>query len=107
MDGDDQMDPRYAPESMAPRIDGRAVVTKGNRYSSFASLRQMPVVRLMGNAALTFLVKVATGCWTKFDPANGDLTTRRTVLELLDLDRLPPRYFFECGFLIELGMRRA
>ena len=107
MDGDDQMDPRYLPDMLAPLIEGRADVTKGNRYSSFASLRQMPVVRLMGNAALTFLVKVATGYWTMFDPANGYVAMRRTVLELLDLDRLPPRYFFECGFLIELGMRRA
>lgn len=107
MDGDDQMDPRHLPDLLAPLLEGQADVTKGNRYSSFAALRQMPVVRLMGNAALTFLVKVATGYWTLFDPANGYVAMRRTVLELIDLDKLPPRYFFECGFLIELGMRRA
>lgn len=107
MDGDDQMDPRYLPDMLAPLLEGRADVTKGNRYSSFASLRQMPMVRLMGNAVLTFLVKTATGYWNMFDPANGYIAVRRTVLEMLDLGKLPPRYFFECGFLIELGVRRA
>ena len=107
MDGDDQMDPRHLPDMLAPLLESRADITKGNRYASFAALRQMPAVRLMGNAALTFLVKAATGYWTMFDPANGYVAMRRTVLEVMNLQRLPRRYFFECGFLIEAGMRRA
>jgi glycosyltransferase involved in cell wall biosynthesis len=107
MDGDDQMDPRYLPDMLAPLVEGRADIAKGNRYASFSALQQMPGVRLFGNAVLTFLVKAATGYWTMFDPANGYVAMRRTVLELIDLDRLPRRYFFECGFLIEAGMRRA
>ncbi|HVS19550.1 MAG TPA: glycosyltransferase family 2 protein [Planctomycetota bacterium] len=107
MDGDDQMDPRYLPDMLAPLVEGRADITKGNRYSSFAAVRQMPGVRLAGNAVLTFLVKAATGYWTMFDPANGYVAVRRTVLELIELEQLPKRYFFECGFLIEAGLRRA
>jgi dolichol-phosphate mannosyltransferase len=107
MDGDDQMDPQHLPALLTPLIEGRADMTKGNRYASFASVRQMPTVRIVGNAGLTFLVKMASGYWSNFDPANGYIAMRRTLLEMLDLPKLPKRYFFESGLLIELGMRRA
>src|SRR5258708_1678082 len=32
---------------------------------------------------------------------------RPAVLERIDLDRLPKRYYFESGFLVELGILRA
>jgi hypothetical protein len=107
MDGDDQMDPAQLPALVAPLIAGQADVTKGNRYASAASVRAMPVVRIMGNAGLTFLVKAASGYWNIFDPANGYVALRREALEALQIERLPERYFFESGLLIELGIRRA
>ena len=67
----------------------------------------MPFVRMVGNAGLTFLVKLASGYWNNFDPANGYVALRTKVLERIDLDELPRRYFFESGFLIELGILRA
>jgi dolichol-phosphate mannosyltransferase len=107
MDGDDQMDPGQLPALVAPLIAGQADVTKGNRYASAASVRSMPLVRIMGNAGLTFLVKAASGYWNIFDPANGYVALRREALEALEIERLPRRYFFESGLLIELGIRRA
>jgi len=107
MDGDDQMDPGQLPALVAPLIAGQADVTKGNRYASASSVRAMPLVRIMGNAGLTFLVKAASGYWNIFDPANGYVALRREALEALDIERLPRRYFFESGLLIELGIRRA
>lgn len=107
MDGDDQMDPENLPEILAPLLAGHADMVKCNRYSTLASLQQMPLVRIAGNAGLTFLVKLASGYWNTFDPANGYIALRTRVLERLDLDRLPRRYFFESGFLIELGILRA
>jgi glycosyltransferase involved in cell wall biosynthesis len=107
MDGDDQMDPSYLPALVQPLVDGRADMVKCNRYWSRASLQEMPIVRLIGNAGLGFLVKMASGYWSIFDPANGYIAVRTQVLERLTLDRLPKRFFFESGFLIELGIQRA
>jgi hypothetical protein len=89
------------------QVVGRADVTKCNRYWSLGALRQMPLVRMIGNAGLTFLVKVASGYWNIFDPANGFVAIRTKALERLPLAKLPKRYFFESGFLIELGIQRA
>jgi len=107
MDGDDQMDPAHLPRLLAPLLENTADVTKCNRYSSLDSLKQMPAVRVLGNAGLTFLVKLASGYWNNFDPANGYLALRASVLERLDIPRLPRRYFFESGLLIALGIQRA
>lgn len=107
MDGDDQMDPVHLPRLLAPLLAGECDMTKCNRYSSLGSLKQMPIIRVIGNTGLTFLVKLASGYWNTFDPANGYIALRTPVLERVDLDALPRRYFFESGFLIELGIQRA
>ncbi|MCY2960266.1 MAG: glycosyltransferase family 2 protein [Planctomycetota bacterium] len=107
MDGDDQMDPAHLPALVQPLLDGRADVVKANRYSSLGSLRGMPLVRVVGNGGLAFLVKLASGYWNVFDPANGYFAARGEALARLDIDSLPERYFFESGFLIELGIQRA
>jgi hypothetical protein len=107
MDGDGQMDPSYLQALVQPLIEGRADVTKCNRYWSLGALRQMPLVRMIGNAGLTFLVKAASGYWNIFDPANGFVAVRTKVLERIQIEKLPKRYFFESGFLIELGIQRA
>lgn len=103
MDGDDQMDPAHLSRLVAPLYDGRADMTKGNRWGDGSALRQMPLVRILGNTGLTFLVKFASGHWSLFDPANGYLALRTEVLGMLRR-KLPARYFFESGLLIELGI---
>ncbi len=107
MDGDDQMDPAALPQLLEPLIDGRADMTKGNRYAHTDALKAMPAVRIIGNAGLTFLVKMASGYWSLFDPANGYVALRTDVLRRFDLSKLHKRYFFESGFLIQLGILRA
>lgn len=107
MDGDAQMDPAYLPQLVQPLVDGHADVVKCNRYWSVKSLRDMPAIRIVGNAGLTFLVKVASGYWNIFDPANGYVAVRTRALERIDVERLPRRYYFESGLLVELGIQRA
>lgn len=107
MDGDGQMDPARLGELLRPLLEHEADLAKGNRYQHFRSLRRMPPARLVGNSLLTFLVKLASGHWSIFDPANGFLAVRAEVLRRLDLDRLPRRFFFESGLLIELGILGA
>lgn len=107
MDGDDQMDPAQLPRLLAPLLENRADMTKGNRYHDLRALRRMPRRRIIGNASLTFLVKQASGYWNMFDPTNGYFAIRTDVLRRLNLDKLPKRYFFESGFLIHLGVLSA
>lgn len=107
MDGDGQMDPDMIPRLVGPLVRHEADFTKGNRYRNARSLDGMPLVRRLGNAGLTFLVKLASGHWRMFDPTNGFVAARADLLRRLDLDRLPRGYFFECGLLIELGLLRA
>ena len=107
MDGDDQMDPAFLPQLIQPLVEGEADLTKGNRYESMSSITDMPVIRVLGNAGLTFLVKLASGYWKLFDPANGYVAMRAGVLRRIHLERLYDRYFFESGLLIEMGKLRA
>lgn len=107
MDGDDQMDPKAMGRLLAPLLAGRADMAKGNRYQDFRSLKKMPTVRIIGNAGLTFMIKMASGYWNMFDPTNGYFAIRTEALARANLDRLPDRYFFESGFLIQLGILGA
>ncbi len=104
MDGDGQMDPAELPRLIEPLASGRVDYAKGNRFRHLPELKAMPPVRLLGNSALSFLVKAASGQWGVMDPTNGYTAIHRRALEELDLDRLAERYFFESDMLIQLGM---
>ncbi len=107
MDGDGQMDPAYLPSLVEPLILGKADYTKGNRFRSALSLAEMPMARRLGNATLSFFIKISSGYWNVIDPANGYLAIRREVLELLPFELVHPRYFFESSMLIALRVIRA
>lgn len=104
MDGDGQMNPAYLPRLLDPIIDGQSEYAKGNRFMFHRELEAMPKHRLVGNFILTFLTKLASGYWNVFDPQNGYVAIRTTVLRVLDLDRLSRRYFFENDLLINLNI---
>lgn len=107
IDGDGQMDPALIDRFVRPIHAGEADYTKGNRFFSIELLRQMPIPRLLGNSALSFATKLATGYWDIFDPTNGYTAIHARVLELLPLDKLAPRYFFESDLLFRLNTLRA
>jgi dolichol-phosphate mannosyltransferase len=107
MDGDNQMDPAYLPALIAPLVRGEADYTKGNRFFDVYSLGAMPAVRFLGNASLSFIVKMASGYWDIMDPTNGYTAIHHVALRRLPLDRLDRRYFFECDMLFRLATIRA
>jgi dolichol-phosphate mannosyltransferase len=102
IDGDGQMDPAYIPNMIAPLIQGLADYTKGNRFHDFVALRRMPVVRRLGNIALGFMAKTATGYWNIFDPTNGYIAIRADILSQLPIERIVHTYYFETSMLAEL-----
>ena len=107
LDGDGQMDPAQIPHLIAPILAGHADVAKGNRFWNLESVAAMPFVRLLGNAALSFVTKFSTGYWNVFDPTNGFVALHREALGRVALERLSRRYFFESDLLFRLYVARA
>ncbi|MEA2820176.1 MAG: hypothetical protein QOJ86_2180 [Bradyrhizobium sp.] len=103
IDGDGQMDPALVGRFIVPIALGIADYTKGNRFFSPETVQGMPVNRMLGNAILSFLSKLSSGYWRIFDPTNGYTAIHRAVLEILPLDKLVGRYFFESEMLFRLG----
>jgi len=87
-----------------PLTDEGYDYTKANRFLHTAALQQMPLPRLFGNFALTFLTKLASGYWHVFDPQNGYVAVRTTALRELDLSQLARDFFFENDMLIRLNI---
>ena len=102
IDGDGQMPLWLVPQLVEPLVRGEADYTKGNRFRDFATLRQMPVIRRIGNVALSFLAKAATGYWNLFDPTNGFVAVRADVLSQVPLRKIDRTYFFETSMLSHL-----
>jgi dolichol-phosphate mannosyltransferase len=107
IDGDGQMEPKYIDDLVGPLIKDEADYTKGNRFQDFRALKTMPKIRLFGNSALSFMVKLASGYWNIIDPTNGYTAIHRRVLDKLDLAKVSRRYFFESDMLIRLNIINA
>lgn len=107
IDGDGQMDPSLLHLLTDPIVQGDADIAKGNRLRDLTVLGRMPVVRRFGNLALSFLVKLASGYWRVFDPCNGYIAVRASLLRRLRFDRLDDRYFFEISLVCEAYLADA
>ena len=107
IDGDGQMDPALIDTFARPILRGQADYTKGNRFFNLEDVRQMPIARLVGNAALSFFNKVSSGYWGVFDPTNGYTALSAKLIPLIPWDKVAERYFFESDVLFRLGTLRA
>ncbi len=107
VDGDGQMDPALIPDFVTPIANGEADYTKGNRFFDLEEIRQMPKMRLFGNATLSFMTKLSSGYWDLFDPTNGFTAIHANVASHLPLKKISHRYFFETDMLFRLNILRA
>lgn len=107
VDGDGQMDPGLIIDFVTPIAAGEADYTKGNRFFNLEEIRAMPTVRLLGNAALSFMTKLSSGYWDLFDPTNGYTAIHRDVAQRLPFEKISHRYFFETDMLFRLNTLRA
>lgn len=107
MDGDDQMDPGFLEMLTAPVVFGDADYAKGNRFHAPHYLRQMPRIRIFGNAMLSFLNKMSSGYWKLMDPTNGYTCLDSRLVEEIDFDKIDKRFFFESDLIFQLGLTRA
>ena len=105
VDGDGQMDLADLTKLLDALVDDpRYGYAKGNRLVDQKALSRMPRLRVIGNFALTFLTKVASGYWYVVDPQNGYFAIRRDVWERLDPARISDGYFFENDMLVGLNV---
>ena len=107
IDGDGQMDPALIPSFVGIILLGEADYTKGNRFFEPEGVASMPLGRLIGNAGLSFLAKISSGYWHSFDPTNGFFAIHASLVELLPLDKISKRYFFESDLLFRLNVITA
>ena len=107
VDGDGQIDPFLIPQLVAPLLDGSADYAKGNRFFNVEKIKEMPVLRILGNLGLSFYSKLSSGYWDVFDPNNGFIAIRTETAKKLPFTKISDRYFFESDMLFRLNLTRA
>jgi dolichol-phosphate mannosyltransferase len=107
IDSDGQMDPAFLPVLIRPLLQGDADYVKGNRFFNIEDVKQMPLIRIVGNAGLSFLTKLSTGYWHVFDPTNGYTAAHQAVLKYVPFEKISKGYFFESDMLFRMGTIRA
>ena len=105
MDGDGQMAPEHLALLLDALIEKGYDYAKGNRFLHGETINQMPAVRIIGNIALTFLTKAASGYWHIFDHQNGYTAIRAGALRSIALEKLDRRFFFENDILVHLNIQ--
>jgi glycosyltransferase involved in cell wall biosynthesis len=104
MAGDGQMDPNDLPALLDPVVEGRTDYAKGNRLVSGEAWKKIPRVRYLGNSALTFMTKIASGYWHVTDSQTGYTAISRRALETLPIADIYPRYGMPNDLLVTLNI---
>jgi glycosyltransferase involved in cell wall biosynthesis len=107
MAGDNQMDPADLEAIAGPVARGEADYAKANRLFTGRAWELIPRTRYLGNAVLSLLTKIASGYWHVADSQSGYTAVSRPTLELLDIDRIYPRYGFPNDMLVHLNVINA
>ena len=107
MAGDNQMDPDDLEAIAGPVARGDVEYAKANRLFTGRAWELIPRNRYLGNAVLSLLTKIASGYWHVADSQSGYTAVSLKTLELLDLDRIYPRYGFPNDMLVHLNVINA
>ncbi|MDR1609152.1 MAG: glycosyltransferase family 2 protein [Deltaproteobacteria bacterium] len=104
MAGDGQMDPSDLPALCDLVVEEGVDYSKGNRLVYEEAYRLIPKVRFFGNAALSFLTKVASGYWHIADSQTGYAVISKRALKAIDWDQMYKRYGQPNDILIRLNV---
>jgi glycosyltransferase involved in cell wall biosynthesis len=107
MAADNQMDVADLESLALPVVRGQVDYAKANRLVSGEAWKLIPRARYLGNAILSMLTKIASGYWHVADSQSGYTAIGKSTLELLDLDRIYPRYGFPNDMLVHLNVINA
>jgi len=104
MAADAQIDPADLETLVRPVALGEVDYAKANRLFTGQAWEVIPRYRYLGNALLSLLTKIASGYWHVADSQSGYTAVSLEYLDLLDLDRLYPRYGFPNDMLVHLNV---
>ena len=104
MAGDGQMDPADLPALLDPVVEGRTDYSKGNRLVTGEAWKKIPRKRYLGNSALTFLTKIASGYWHVTDSQTGYTALNKKALKMIPLEEIYPRYGMPNDLLVTLNI---
>jgi glycosyltransferase involved in cell wall biosynthesis len=107
MAADNQMDPAELQALVEPVARGDVDYAKANRLFTGQAWELIPHSRYLGNAVLSLLTKIASGYWHVADSQAGYTAIALPTLQLLDLDRIYPRYGFPNDMLVHLNVWNA
>ena len=107
MAGDNQMDPAELEGLVGRSRAARSTTRRRTASSAGEAWTLIPRTRYLGNAVLSLLTKIASGYWHVADSQAGYTAISRAALELLDLDRIYPRYGFPNDMLVHLNVWNA
>jgi glycosyltransferase involved in cell wall biosynthesis len=104
MAADGQMDPDDLETLVRAIAEDECDYAKANRLFTGQAWQLIPRTRYLGNAALSFLTKIASGYWHVADSQSGYTAVNLETLKLLDLDRIYRRYGFPNDLLVHLNV---
>ena len=104
MAADNQMDPDDLETLVGGVVSGECDYAKANRLFTGQAWQLIPRTRYLGNAALSFMTKIASGYWHVADSQSGYTAVNLETLKLLDLDRIYRRYGFPNDLLVHLNV---
>jgi glycosyltransferase involved in cell wall biosynthesis len=104
MAGDAQMDPNNLSELLDPVAEGKVDYAKGNRLFYGQAWQMIPKVRYLGNSALSFMTKIASGYWHVADSQSGFTVASLEVLQTINLDKIYKRYGMPNDVLVKLNV---
>jgi glycosyltransferase involved in cell wall biosynthesis len=107
MAADAQMDPADLETLVAPVARREVDYAKANRLFTGKAWEIIPRYRYLGNAFLSLMTKIASGYWHVADSQSGYTAISLEMLELIDLDRIYPRYGFPNDMLVHLNVWNA
>jgi hypothetical protein len=101
IDGDGQMD--GADQAFCPPDRrGCCGCHEGEPLHDLNDIRSMPLVRLFGNAALSFLTKLSSGYWSVRSNKRFCRVGLR-ILAAVPMEKVASGYFFESDILFRIG----
>lgn len=104
MAGDGQMHPDDLPRILDPVVEGEADYSKANRLTLDYSWENIPRVRLIGNMALSFLTRLASGYWMIGDAQTGYTAANRRLVRAFVARGMYPRYGVPNDLLITCAL---
>tara|TARA_B100001741_G_C16532453_1_gene590205 strand:- start:599 stop:1558 length:960 start_codon:yes stop_codon:yes gene_type:complete len=107
IDGDNQFLIKDVKKIIKISNDLEVDYVKGDRFWEHGVKGSIPMIRYIGNAFASLLIKLSTGNWKINDPLNGLMAFSRRALKNLKIPKLFKRYgypFYLCVYISKLNL---